>query len=42
MTPPYDLTLHRGSRSSVAGMYVTLLYFEDCTLGQLLTVLADA
>lgn len=30
MTSLYDLTLHRGSRSSVAGMHIALLYFEDC------------
>ena len=30
MPPPYDLTLYRGSRFSVVGMDVTLLYFEDC------------
>lgn len=26
----WDVTLSRGSRSSVVGMDVTLLYFEDC------------
>lgn len=30
MTPLHDLTLHRGSRSSVAAMEIQLLYFEDC------------
>jgi hypothetical protein len=30
MTSLYDLTLHRGSRFTVAYMDITLLYFEDC------------
>lgn len=30
VTSNYALTLYRGSRSTVAGMDITLLYFEDC------------
>jgi len=30
MASKYALTLYRGSRSTVADMDITLLYFEDC------------